>query len=76
MGHVLATLGKRFCLCNVSGVPSHLSWVPLPGQVYTSFEELPFQPRLAIVLDCADGFEQLFKQTEIHSIQEIIDGTV
>lgn len=54
MGHVLATLGKRFCLCNVSGVPSHLSWVPLPGQVYTSFEELPFQPRLAIVLDCGD----------------------
>ncbi len=32
--------------------------------------------KLAIVLDCADGFEQLFAQTEIHSIQEIIDGTV
>ena len=32
--------------------------------------------KLAIVLDCADGFEQLFEQTEIRSIQEIIDGTV
>ena len=32
--------------------------------------------KLAIVLDCTDGFEELFEQTEIHSIQEIIDGTV
>ena len=32
--------------------------------------------KLAIVLDCADGFEQLFAQAEIHSIQEIIDGKV
>lgn len=32
--------------------------------------------KLAIVLDCTDGFEQLFEQTEIRSIQEIIDGKV
>lgn len=54
MGHLLTALGKRFALCNVSGVPSHLAWVPLPGPVYTSFDELPFRPRLAIVLDCGD----------------------
>ena len=32
--------------------------------------------KLAIVLDCTDGFEDLFTQTEIRSIQEIIDGKV
>ena len=30
--------------------------------------------KIAIVLDCADDFEQLFVQTEPQSIQEIIDG--
>ena len=32
--------------------------------------------KLAIVLDCANEFEALFKRVEIRSIQEIIDGTV
>ena len=32
--------------------------------------------KIAVVLDCADGFEQLFAETEIRSIQEIIDGKV
>ena len=32
--------------------------------------------KLAIVLDCADDFECLFKKTEIRSIQEIINGKV
>jgi len=31
--------------------------------------------KIAIVLDGTDDFEQLFKQTEPKSIQEIIDGT-
>ena len=31
---------------------------------------------LAIVLDCVDDFEYLFKKTEILSIQEIINGKV
>jgi len=31
--------------------------------------------KIALVLDCTDDFEQLFKQTEPKSIQEIIDGT-
>jgi len=30
--------------------------------------------KIATVLDCADEFEQLFKQTEPKSIREIIDG--
>ena len=30
--------------------------------------------KIAIVLDCADEFEQLFNQTEPKSIQEIING--
>jgi len=30
--------------------------------------------KIAIVLDSTDNFEQLFKQTEPKSIQEIIDG--
>ena len=32
--------------------------------------------KIAIVLDCADEFEQLFKQTEPKSIQEIINGNL
>ena len=32
--------------------------------------------KIAVVLNCADGFEQLFTDPEIHSIQEIIDGLV
>ena len=32
--------------------------------------------KIATVLDCADGFEQLFAEPEIRSIQEIIDGKV
>ena len=32
--------------------------------------------KIAVVLDCADGFEQLFAETEIRSIQEIIDGGI
>jgi len=32
--------------------------------------------KIAIVLDCTIEFEQLFKQTEPTSIQEIIDGNL
>lgn len=32
--------------------------------------------KIATVLDCADGFEALFTEPEIRSIQEIIDGKV
>ena len=32
--------------------------------------------KIATVLDCEDEFERLFIETEIRSIQEIIDGTV
>lgn len=32
--------------------------------------------KIATVLDCADRFETLFAEQEIHSIQEIIDGKV
>jgi transcriptional regulator with XRE-family HTH domain len=32
--------------------------------------------KIATVLDCADGFDALFTEAEIRSIQEIIDGTV
>jgi len=32
--------------------------------------------KIATVLDCADEFEQLFKQPEPRSIKEIIDGNL
>ena len=32
--------------------------------------------KIAIVLDCAEDFEELFTKKKIMSIQEIIDGTV
>jgi len=32
--------------------------------------------KIAIVLDCADDFKDIFKQTKPMSIQEIIDGNL
>ncbi|MEG0835361.1 MAG: helix-turn-helix transcriptional regulator [Christensenellaceae bacterium] len=32
--------------------------------------------KIATVLECADGFEELFTEQEIRSIREIIDGTI
>ncbi len=32
--------------------------------------------KIAIILDCVDGFEELFHIREIRSIQEIINGKV
>lgn len=49
----LASVGKRTALCNATGVPEYLAWLPAPGPVYTAVEKVPFAPRLALVLDCA-----------------------
>lgn len=52
MGWILSSLGKRFRLYNVSGLPARFSWLSLPGPVET---ELPGdKPGWTIVLDCGD----------------------
>lgn len=55
LAHGLAGLGKRVALCNASGIPDYLSWLPVPGPVYARLSEVPFAPGLAVVLDCADA---------------------
>lgn len=54
MTHGLLSLGKRVALCNATGFPAYLGWLPVPGQVYKSLKEVPFTPDLALVLDCGD----------------------
>lgn len=51
----LAYLGKRVALCNATGAPEYLAWLPAPEQVYTTLTQLPFTPQCALVLDCADA---------------------
>lgn len=54
LGFGLQELGKTVALCNVSGVPDYLRWMPLPGHVYQTLHMMPFKPELAVVLDCGD----------------------
>lgn len=51
----LMALGKRVALCNATGAPEYLAWLPAPGVLHATLEELPFAPRLAVVLDCGDA---------------------
>ncbi len=54
MVYLLRQLGKKVCLFNSSGIPNFLSWVDLPVRCVTSVQDLPFEPELAVVLDCGD----------------------
>ena len=55
LGLGLAELGKAVALCNVSGAPEYLRWMPMPGQVHKSLTGLGFVPETAVVLDCGDA---------------------
>lgn len=55
LGLGLASIGKTVALCNTSGVPEYLQWMPLPSMVHNKPHKLPFTPELAVVLDCGDA---------------------
>lgn len=50
MGHILAALGKRFTLYNITGLPAQYEYVNLPGPIETMLPET--LPRWTIILDC------------------------
>lgn len=52
MGYFLRLLGKEFVLYAPYGVPSYLSFLPLPGHLADTLGHLPFTPQTLIALDC------------------------
>jgi len=50
MGHILAALGKDFCLYNPSGVPHQYDWLELPGPMHDTLAGAEFN--WVFVLDC------------------------
>ncbi|MDR3362933.1 MAG: bifunctional oligoribonuclease/PAP phosphatase NrnA [Desulfovibrio sp.] len=52
-GLILRALGKQFALY-AAGIPDYLSFVSLPGAVYSSLRHIPFIPQSALIVDCSD----------------------
>ena len=50
----LRAIGVNALVFNEDGVPGFLRFLPLPGPVLTSVEQLPCDPQLIVVLDCGD----------------------
>lgn len=55
MGCGLERIGKRTAMFNVSEIPEHFQWLSGSERVYARLSEVPFTPRLAVVLDCGDA---------------------
>lgn len=53
-GFILEKLGKEFALYSPSSVPKALEFLSLPGRIYSSLAELPFEPAAAIYVDCSE----------------------
>lgn len=53
-GWILRALDREFVLYSSSGVPRYLEFLNIPGPVYGTLAELPFEPESAIYLDCSD----------------------
>lgn len=52
MGWILKSLGKRFRLYNISGLPKRFSWLTLPATIE---QEIPSnKPQWTITLDCGE----------------------
>ncbi|MBU1039996.1 MAG: DHH family phosphoesterase, partial [Proteobacteria bacterium] len=50
LGHILAHLGKDFCLYNRSGLPAQFDWLNLPGPIHDSL--VGCEANWIFVLDC------------------------
>ncbi len=55
LAHGLKQLGKEVILCNASGLPAYLEWLPLTGRVHKQLYGTKFTPDLVVVLDCGDA---------------------
>jgi len=67
MGHLLGMMGKEAVLYNVSGLPSHFSWLALPSPIRTELPRSGFD--WIVALDCGDerrGGEELRAAMAIH----------
>lgn len=53
-GWMFRALGRSFALYSSTGVPAHLDFLPLPGAVYGSLAEIPFECSSALFLDCSE----------------------
>lgn len=53
-GYILKNMNKTFGLYSSTGIPQHLDFLNLPGPVYQTISEMPFEPACAIFLDCND----------------------
>ena len=54
MAWALRSIGINALIFNEDGVPGYLRFLPLPGPVLTSVDQLPCEPQLIVVLDCGD----------------------
>ncbi|OGR39775.1 MAG: hypothetical protein A2051_04180 [Desulfovibrionales bacterium GWA2_65_9] len=50
LGHILAHMGKEFCLYNRSGLPAQFDWLPLPGPIHHTL--VGCEANWIFVLDC------------------------
>jgi phosphoesterase RecJ-like protein len=50
LGHIMAALGKDFCLYNMSGLPEQFDWLRLPGPMHKTLAGAEFN--WIFVLDC------------------------
>jgi phosphoesterase RecJ-like protein len=50
LGHILAAMGKDFCLYNQSGLPNQFDWLVLPGEMHSTLSGAEFN--WVFVLDC------------------------
>ncbi len=55
LAHGLKSLGKEVLLCNTSGLPGYLNWLPLTGKVHKQLFGTGFKPELVVILDCGDA---------------------
>lgn len=52
LGHILAHMGKDFCLYNRSGLPAQFDWLSLPGPIHDSL--VGCEANWIFVLDCGN----------------------
>jgi bifunctional oligoribonuclease and PAP phosphatase NrnA len=50
LGHILAHMGKDFCLYNRSGLPAQFDWLELPGPIHSTLSGA--EANWIFVLDC------------------------
>lgn len=53
-GQMLKCLEREFALYSSTGIPDYLDFLELPGPIYASLADIPFEPQSAIFLDCSD----------------------